>query len=99
MAGYIDLPGDESPLRFDLRYTGESVKRSGAIPAAVLAQALGGLQRLVHLLAMRQEGRELNKRARATADIQLRFPVLCLPPKEGSYLSPTVIGRYDATWL
>jgi hypothetical protein len=60
---------------------------------------LGGLQRMVHLLAMRIEGRTLNKRARPSADIQQRFPVLCLPPREGSYLSPTIIGRTGGAWL
>lgn len=95
-AALTEVPADR---RFDLHYTGEEVRRGGAVPAAVLAQALGGLQRLVHLLAMRVEGRTLNKRARPSADIQQRFPVLCLPPREGSYLSPTVIGRPDAQWL
>lgn len=95
-AAPTEVPADR---RFDLHYTGDEVRRSGAVPAAVLAQALGGLQRLVHLLAMRVEGRTLNKRARPSADIQQRFPVLCLPPREGSYLSPTVIGRHDAQWL
>lgn len=85
---------DASPdRRFDLRYTGGEVERTGGVPAAVLTQALEGLQRLVHLLAMRVEGRALNKRARPSSDIQQRFPVLCLPPLKGSYLNPTIIGR------
>lgn len=95
-AALTDVPYDR---RLDLRYTGEEISSGGAVPAAVLALALGGLQRLVHLLAMRVEGRALNKRARPSADIQQRFPVLCLPPREGSYLSPIVIGRPGAPWL
>lgn len=92
-------PGIDADRRFDLRYTGEQVNHSGAVPAAVLAQALEGLQRMVHLLAMRVEGRALNKRARPSADIQQRFPVLCLPPRQGSYLSPTIIGHSNTQWL
>lgn len=99
MTDASDLSDNPPTRRFDLRYTGEQVSRQGSVPAAVLAQALGGLQRLVHLLAMRVEGRTLNKRARPSADIQQRFPVLCLPTRPGSFLSPTVVGRHDAQWL
>lgn len=78
--------------RFDLRYTGSGLDGLQTVPAAVLAEALEALQRMVHLLAMRAEGRALNRRARPSADIQQRFPVHCFPPVEGSYLSPTFIA-------
>ena len=99
MSDTIAHPDAANERQFDLRYTGDDVERDGAVPAAVLAKSLEGLQRLVHLVAMRIEGRELNKRARPSEDIQLRFPVLCLPPREGSYISPTMIGRIDAQQL
>lgn len=77
---------------FDLRYSGGQADVDGSVPAPVLFKALEGLQRLVHLLAMRREGRELNKRARPSSDIQRRYSLLCLPPREGSYISPMMIG-------
>lgn len=94
MARLDEIPDNR---RFDLRYTGTALDGVQIVPAAVLAEALEALQRMVHLLAMRAEGRELNRRARPSADIQQRFPVYCLPPLEGSYVSPTFIGgeTYD----
>ena len=89
MRSLEDIPANR---RFDLRYTGAALHGIQTVPAAVLAEALEALQRMVHLLAMRAEGRELNRRARPSVDIQQRFPVYCLAPVDGSYVSPTFIG-------
>lgn len=76
-------------LRFDKE---QEAVRPHEVPAAVLTQALSGVQRVVHLIAMHDEQREINARARVTQDIEQRFPVMCHLPTEGSYELPVSIG-------
>ncbi|MDE0207794.1 MAG: hypothetical protein OXP66_17400, partial [Candidatus Tectomicrobia bacterium] len=59
---------------------------------AVLTQSLQALQRIVHLLGMRHEGREIRQRARPSDEIERRYGVLCQLPKPGSYVAPVMIG-------
>jgi hypothetical protein len=72
------LPSDELLLRF---YEPEA-PGSHWVSAAALAQALDALQRLVHLTAMRLEGRTPGRRIRPSADIQARYRLICELPKE-----------------
>jgi len=70
-----------------LRFTGASLEPN-TVPAAALAHALDGFQRVVHLIGMRQEGRTLSRRARPSQEVQRRFVLVCEPPEPGSYLQP-----------
>lgn len=65
------------------------------VPALNLVQALEGLQRTVHLVAMMQEGREVRSRARVTRDIEERFQLLCEPSSAGSFYQSTFIAERD----
>ena len=64
----------------------------GTLPAPALVQALQQFQRIVHLLAMADEGREVRQGARITHDIDRRFPLVCGLPQEGGYALPVVLG-------
>jgi hypothetical protein len=70
-----------------LRFTGASAD-SQTVPAAELARALDGLQRIVHLVGMRLEGRTLSRRARPSQDVQRRFVLFCELSHSGSYEQP-----------
>jgi hypothetical protein len=59
-----------------------------AVPAAELARALDGFQRIVHLIGMRLEGRTLSRRARPSQEVQRRFVLVCELPRRGSYEQP-----------
>ncbi|HRW61015.1 MAG TPA: hypothetical protein P5340_10225 [Defluviicoccus sp.] len=85
------MPGDENPRRFRLHFEGP-LTRDHTLPASALVQALEQLQRIVHLLAMAHEGREVRQRARVTHDIERRFPLVCLVPEEGGYALPVDLG-------
>ena len=63
------------------------------LPAQNLIQALEGLQRTIHLVAMMKDGREVRTRARVTRDIEDRFQLHCEVPKPGSYYQPTFIAE------
>jgi hypothetical protein len=62
------------------------------VPAQALVQTLQQFQRVVHLLAMAGEGREVRQRARVTHDIDRRFPLVCRVPEDGGYALPVVLG-------
>jgi len=81
-----DMAAPEHELRFVGAVGGENV------PAAVLAETLLATQRVVHLLAMATRGQSLSRRARVPQDVERAFPVLCLVPREGSYIAPIMIG-------
>jgi hypothetical protein len=79
-------------LHFAPRHDGDG---SHVLPVQNLIQALEGLQRTIHLVAMMKEGREVRTRARVTRDIEERFQLHCEVPKEGSYYQPTFIAERD----
>jgi len=85
------MAGEEKPRRFRLHFEGP-LTRDHTLPASALVQALEQLQRIVHLLAMAHEGREVRQRARVTHDIERRFPLVCLVPEEGGYALPVDLG-------
>ena len=76
-------------------------KRPGVhtTPVSALAQSLEALQRLVHLTAMRREGRTPGRRIRPSADIQARYRLVCDIPTEGSYISPVRIEKAELAGL
>ncbi len=59
-----------------------------AAPASVVARSLDALQRLVHLIAMRRDGRTPGRRIRPSADIQGRYRLVCEPLQTGSLVAP-----------
>ncbi len=82
---------DENMRQLRLHFEGTATN-AHTLPASALVQALSHFQRVVHLLAMAEEGREVQQRARVTRDIERRFPVMCRPPEEGGYAQPVEIG-------
>jgi len=88
----MTMPTDEQNSR-QMRLHFEGTATCGhTLPASALVQALQHFQRMVHLLAMAQEGREIQQRARVTRDIERRFPVICRLAEEGGYAQPIDIG-------
>lgn len=75
----------------ELAFTGRYAEQK-QVPAAVLMQALGGLQRAIHLLAMEQEKVEVRQRERVSAAIERKYPLLCGPLEPGSVRVAARIG-------
>ena len=61
-------------------------------PASVLAGILLSAQNVIHLLALMVEGREVHERARIPAEIEQKYQLKCLVPKNGSYSMPASLG-------
>ena len=84
--------------RLLLRFAGAPIEPN-AVPAAELARALDGFQRIVHLIGMRLEGRTLSRRARPSQDVQRRFVLVCELPRPGSYEQPLRLITLDPQLL
>jgi hypothetical protein len=84
--------------RLLLRFAGAPIDPH-AVPAAELARALDGFQRIVHLIGMRLEGRTLSRRARPSQEVQRRFVLVCEPPRPGSYEQPLRLITLDPQLL
>jgi hypothetical protein len=85
------MPEEEDRRRFRLHFEGPST-RAHTLPASALLQALQQFQRVVHLLAMAREGREVRQRARITQEIERRFRLVCGVPAADSYALPLDLG-------
>jgi hypothetical protein len=83
-------------LHFQPRH-GEMARH--VLPATNLIEALEGLQRTIHLVAMMREGREIRRRARVTRDIEDRFQLRCQVAAEGSFYQPTFIAERNQSLL
>ena len=75
-----------------LRFYEPAKPGAHTVPAAALAQSLDALQRVIHLLAMRQEGRAPGRRIRPSAELQARYQLVCELPGPGSFVAPVHIA-------
>jgi hypothetical protein len=85
--------------KIDLRFSGSSVETGASVSAIMLAKSIIELQKIVHLVGMRLEGRTINRRARIPVDIQKRFVVKTLQTETGSYIVPCMIGETEESDL
>ena len=63
------------------------------LPAPALVKSLQEFQRVVNLIAMQAEGREIRRRARRTREIERLYSLVCRLPETGGYALPIEIGR------
>jgi len=69
------------------------------VPAAALVQSAQALQRLVHLLAVAHEGRDVRERLRVGRELELKYAVVFRMPEEGGYDIPYTIGNAAVSLL
>lgn len=82
---------------FGLRFRPHSSEgKARPMSARHLTAALNGLEHAAHLVAMMNEGLEINARARPNRDIRKRFHLHVQTSKEGSYLQPAFFADIDA---
>lgn len=74
--------------KLHLRFFEPERPEAHSAPAIALVHSLNELQRLVHLIAMRREGRSPGRRIRPFVDIQTRYRLICDVPTAGSYIVP-----------
>ncbi|MCZ7664237.1 MAG: hypothetical protein M5U22_15490 [Thermoleophilia bacterium] len=62
------------------------------VPVAALTDALQGLQRAIHLLAMDHEGVEVRRRDRLSRELERKYALLVSDLKPGSVVITATIG-------
>lgn len=72
----------------ELKFDGPPIKHLGGAPAEAVINALTALQRLVHLIGMKAEGRAFRQRAKPSARVRQEYSVICKATKEGSHVQP-----------
>ena len=83
-------PDDDRTLR--LHFEGP-LTHGHTLPAPALVKSLQEFQRVVYLMAMQAEGREIGQRARRTRENERLYSLVCRLPEEGGYSLPVAIGR------
>ena len=83
-------PDDDRTLR--LHFEGP-LTHGHTLPAPALVKSLQEFQRVVYLMAMQAEGREIGQRARHTRENERLYSLVCRLPEEGGYALPVEIGR------
>lgn len=83
----------------ELKFDGPPVKQLGGAPADAVINALTAIQRIVHLIGMKKEGRVLKQRAKPSAKVRQDYAVICKSVRVGSHVQPFDIasGGGEAT--
>ena len=76
----------------ELKFDGVTVSQLRGAPADTVVSSLFALQRLVHLIGMKNEGRAFGQRAKPSAKVRREYSVICKTAEPGSYIQPFDIG-------
>lgn len=80
------------PTDLELKFDGPPVRRLHGAPAEAVIASLFALQRMVHIIGMRAEGRALSERLKPTIKVRREYAVVCRAPKEGSHIQPFAVA-------
>jgi|GEM_PF-6896304 len=78
----------DKPEDIQLKFDGEPVKQLDGAPADAVISSLQALQRMLHIIGMRSEGRNLSERLKPTAKVKREYAIVCRAPKHGSHIQP-----------
>ncbi|MBA3756881.1 MAG: hypothetical protein H0X02_11915 [Nitrosomonas sp.] len=90
--------GDEPEQRLEFKFEG-NFPDAHSLPVDILIQFLEGARRAIYLFGMQTEGKSVKTRLRVPAEIEKKFALRVLPPKESSFLLPALIGDTRADLL
>lgn len=79
------------PTDFELKFDGLPVKRLDGAPVDAVISSLNAIQRMVHIIGMRAEGRALSERLKPTVRVRREYAVVCRAPKKGSHIQPFAV--------
>ncbi len=80
----------DDPKRILFRFS-HATAETQSVPASLLIQTLEGAQRVIWLLALAEENRDIKMRARIPSEIEQRYQLRCSVPKVGSYAMPAAV--------
>lgn len=79
-------------VEFELKFDGPPVRSLKGAPAESVIASLNAIQRMVHIIGMRAEGRALSERLKPTAKVRREYVVVCRASVEGSHIQPFAIA-------
>lgn len=89
----VDDKADDIQLKID----GESVKRLHGAPADTVIASLTALQRMVYIIGMSSEGRNLSERLKPTVKVKREYMIVCRAPYAGSHVQPFNVASQNGT--
>ena len=81
-----------SPTELQLKFDGVPITQMGGAPADAVISSLSALQRMIHLIGMKSEGRVFGQRVKPSARVRREFSIVCHAPKSGSHIQPLTLG-------
>ena len=81
----------KQPIDLELKFDGPPVKRLHGAPVEAVIASLHAIQRMVHIIGMRAEGRALSERLKPTIRVKREYAVVCRAPREGSHIQPFAV--------
>lgn len=89
------MPDEISDL--ELKFDGPPVVALQGAPADAVIASLTAIQRMVHIIGMRTEGRGLSERLKPSVKVKREYTVVCRAPKFGSHIQPFAVGSKTGT--
>jgi len=81
-----------SPAELQLKFDGVPITQMGGAPVDAVISSLSALQRMIHLIGMKAEGRVFGQRVKPSARVRREYPIVCHAPKSGSHIQPLTVG-------
>jgi hypothetical protein len=88
----------EKPDDIELKFDGEPIKRLDGAPADAVIASLNALQRMVYIIGMRSEGRNLSERVKPTEKVKREYAIVCRAPKQGSHIQPFTVASQSGAF-
>ena len=88
----------DNPNDIQLKFDGDSIKRLDGAPADALIASLSALQRMVHIIGMRAEGRNLSERVKPTEKVKREYAIVCRSPQRGSHMQPLAVASQNGVF-
>lgn len=76
----------------ELKFDGAPVQRLHGAPAEAVIASLNALQRMIHIIGMRAEGRSLSERLKPTSKVRREYGIVCRAPRKGSHIQPFAVA-------
>jgi hypothetical protein len=75
----------------ELKFDGDPIKRLDGAPVSAVVSSLNAIQRMVHIIGMRAEGRGISERIKPTIRVKREYAVVCRAAVKGSHIQPFAV--------
>ena len=83
-------------LQATVRILGQEAQNA-QVPADILADSIGGMQKLIYIVAVGREKSRVGKKLRFSQSFKTRYSLLCKMTRDGSYVVPMVLNSSNTS--